>query len=100
MGNTYLSTRNRLILRRVVWTSTIRQDTTCLIQVETKEERHGVAIGGRLVVDSVNCRFETVVRQSHEEISNVDDECARDGWCLYPLSGFREDLQTTHCVLP
>lgn len=100
MKPTNLAAGNRLIERWVFLIHTRRHDSTDSVRVEAEKERHGEA---RCVLDAENpmhCRFEHVVRQTLEEVTNVYHVRAGNRRGIEPFVLCRENLEAATHVLP
>lgn len=63
------------------------------IEVWFKEERHAYTVVGSAVDNSVVCRFPFTVCPSFNHVTNVYNECARDGVGIDPGTVFELDLK-------
>lgn len=97
--DTHVGYSDRLILWRLIRSTTGRQHRNIRVHVETKEEWHRVSVHSGNVLDAVDCGQETVVGQTHEEVANVDYEGSLCGRSRHPFSVCVQDIQTTSVVL-
>lgn len=68
--------------------------------VETKEERHGIAIARASAVNPMHCGLEAIVGEAHEIVADVDNEGSGNWWSFDPLPVGSQDLEAAAHILP
>lgn len=63
------------------------------IEVRLEEERHADTEIGSLMDDTVVCRLPFTICPALDHVTDIDDECVRNGICSQPGAVFELDLE-------